>query len=109
MSLNPDLIKYYNQGLSAWNHRNVPAARENFVWCRDQIDAGQCDLYRALVGMSSTEELTTEHLKQIWDTRATWGELIVAADKARDQALPANAAFLGLTVPVEPITHRTSP
>ncbi len=74
----------------------------NFAWCRDQIDASQCDLYRALVGLSSTEELTTEHLKQIWDTRGTWGELVVAAGKARDQALPANASFLALTVPVVP-------
>jgi type VII secretion ATPase EccA len=104
MSLTPDLVKYYNQGLSAWNHRNVPAARENFVWCRDHIagGAGQCDLQRALVGLLSLEELTAEQFKQIWDTRRTWGELIVAAGKARGEALTANTPFLGLTVPVVP-------
>ncbi len=31
MSLNPDLIKYYNQGLTAWSHKNIPTARENFA------------------------------------------------------------------------------
>lgn len=102
MSLTPDLIHYYNQGLSLWSHENIPGALENFVWCRDHIDATQCDLHRAMVGLVPTAELTTEHFKQIWDTRRTWGELIVAAGKARGEALTANTAFLGLTVPVVP-------
>jgi type VII secretion ATPase EccA len=104
MSLTPDLIRYYNQGLTAWSQNNVPAALENFVWCRDHVDggAGQCDLQRALAGLVSTAELATEHLKQIWDTQRTWGELIVAAGRARGEALTANTTFLGLTVPVVP-------
>lgn len=103
MSLSPDLIHYFNQGLSAWIlNKNIPAARENFVWCRDQIDASQCDLYRALAGVADNKELTAEQIKSIWDTRSSWGDLVVAAGKARGEALPANTALLALTVPVVP-------
>jgi len=103
MSLNNDLIHYFNQGLSAWIlSKNIPAARENFLWCRDQIDNSQCDLYRALAGLTDNKELTVEQLKEIWDTRSTWGDLVVAAGKARGEALPANTGLLGLTVPVVP-------
>jgi len=102
MSLTPDLIHYYNQGLSLWSHKNIPGAIENFVWCRDHIDADQCDVHRALVGLVPTDELTTEHFKQLWDTRRTWGDLIVAAGRERGEALTANTPFLGLSVPVVP-------
>lgn len=103
MSLSPDLIHYFNQGLSAWIlNKNIPAARENFVWCRDQIDASQCDLYRALAGVADNKELTAEQLKPIWETRSSWGDLVVAAGKARGEALPAHTALLALTVPVVP-------
>ena len=103
MSLSSDLIHYFNQGLSAWIlNKNIPAARENFVWCRDQIDASQCDLYRALAGAADNKELTAEQLKQLWDNRSSWGDLVVAAGKARGEALPANTGLLGLTVPVVP-------
>ncbi len=103
MSMNPDLVHYFNQGLTAWfQNRNTAIARENFQWCIDQIDPEQCDLYRALAGMDRPESATPTLLEQIHTRMASWGKLVVAAGRARGEELTADTPLLGLAVPVVP-------
>ncbi len=97
----PDLIHYFNQGLSAWfQHHNIASARENFQWCITQIDPNQCDLYRALAGLDRPQPPTGDLLESMYTHMASWGRLVVAAGRTLGQDLGPDTPLLGMTVPV---------
>ncbi|WP_396907969.1 type VII secretion AAA-ATPase EccA [Mycolicibacterium sp.] len=90
-NLDPNLVYYFNNGITALLQKDMQGARESFVWCRDEISDEQADVHRGLAWLDSTAgPATAEHLAAMYRTRHTWGRLLEAAGRARGQALPAN-------------------
>ncbi|OBK37000.1 hypothetical protein A5658_04905 [Mycobacterium sp. 1245111.1] len=77
--LTEDLIHYFTTGLKAWfAQHNAPSAREHFMWCKEQLDSSQCDIYRALAQLDEPEPAKPVLVEDIYRTRNTWGRLLTA-------------------------------
>ncbi|MDD4865819.1 MAG: AAA family ATPase [Mycobacterium sp.] len=76
---NPDLVHYFTTGLSAMLvHKNPASAREHFMWCLNQIDDQQCDLYRALAYLEPNQPAPSQTVESMYHTLRTWGQLLGA-------------------------------
>lgn len=80
--LTEDLIHYFTTGLKAWfAQHNAPSAREHFMWCKEQLDGSQCDIYRALAQLDEPEPAKPGLVEEIYRTRASWGRLLTAVSE----------------------------
>ncbi|MCV7256822.1 AAA family ATPase [Mycobacterium hackensackense] len=72
-----DLVTYFSTGLTAGIvQKNIASAREHFQWCIQQLDADQCDLYRALALLDEDRPATPTLVENIYRTLPTWGKLL---------------------------------
>lgn len=70
----------FSAGMRSWGAHNLPSARSNFKWCAS-LDPNSNDVIRAMSAMENGGEgpATPEQIERLWQTRESYGELLVAS------------------------------
>lgn len=86
MSNNPEVVKYFAEGVRSWEGGNIPTARTSFEWCV-HLDPEATDALRALAATENNMEspASSEQIKRLWETRKNFGKLLGALNRPADQ------------------------
>lgn len=82
---NPEVVKYFTEGVQSWQSQNLGGARSSFNWCL-HLDKSATDAWRA---MAATEEnmtapATTKQIESMWEYREGYGQLLLTANRPVD-------------------------
>ena len=82
MSNNPEVVKYFAEGVRSWEGGNIPTARTSFEWCV-HLDPEATDALRALAATENNMEspASSEQIKRLWETRKNFGKLLGAPNR----------------------------
>lgn len=94
MAISSDLIKYFGNGINAWANQIPAAARDNFVWCAEQLDDSQCDVYRAQAALDADKIAPAALIDRIYATLPTWGKLLAVTGEHLNQELQPETRFI---------------
>ena len=78
---NPQVVKYFSEGIQAWRASNLPVARSNFDWCI-HLEKASTDAWRALGATENgmSDPSTPEQIEALWECRSSYGDLLRAAN-----------------------------
>ena len=79
MNPNPEVVKYFSEGVRSWEGGNLPTARSSFNWCLN-IDPDATDALRAVAATEDDMKspATVDQIKELWRIRGGYGQLLAA-------------------------------
>lgn len=79
MAVNSEVLKFFTEGVQAWQAGNIEAARTSFKWCT-HLDNKATDAWRGLAATEGDMDApaTPAQIEELWESRSGFGQLLVA-------------------------------